>query len=339
MQVNPTFLVVALAASLLARQTLAQATPINKKPPLTLAKPLGDYVPCLFDRDQDASLHAQRTSRRLIQPSLEEWVLLGYLDAAHKAALATTLSNHDATGFAVVLDEMQTAGVLHLPAGITVQLLADNLKAATSAVYHDIPRDVACSQSLLSWSEAKDAYNQRIADTYLVYQVNVRNLNPQKEFLMQDVQVAVDDREFAAGRDKIIARGVALQGQTYSRRNSVERLLEAVATLGLALTGVLPAQSVRDGVSVFAAGLVPGFASLAPDRSDDQMTRFNDTSFSAAQAYKIVVPKSGSATFVTYLPFRIFAEGKTAKTWTPAQWTRLSNSSFVIISGVHITEE
>ena len=324
----------ALAASLSAQPAL----PIQK-PPLKLAKPLADYVPCLFDRDQDASLHAQRTSRRLIQPLLEEWVLLRYLDAAHQAALATTLSNHDAGGFTSVLDEMQAAGVLHLPAGITPLLLADNLKAATSAVYHDLPRDVACSQSLLSWSEAKDSYNRRIADTYLVYQVNVRNLNPQKEFLMQDVQVAVDDREFAAGRDKLIARGVALQGQAYSRRNTVERVLEAAASLGLAITGLWPAQTVRDGVSIFAAGLVPGFAALAPDRSDDQMTRFNDTSFSAAQAYKIVVPKSGSATFVTYLPFRIFAEGKTARNWTSAQWTTLSNSSYVIISGVHITEE
>ncbi len=303
-----------------------------------LAKPLGDYVPCLFDRDQDALLHAERTPRRLIRQTLDEWVLYGYLNPRFKTALAATLSNHDAADFAAVLDQMKAAGVLTLPAGATTLELANNLKSTVAAIDHDLPSDVACSQSLLSWSEASDAFGRRIASTYLVYQVNVRNLNAQKEFLMQDVQVAVDDHEFVAGRDKTIAQGVALQGEVYGHRNTVERVLEALATLGLALTGVLPPQAIKDGINIFSASVVPGFASIAPDRSDDQMTRFNDASFSASQTYKIVVPKSGSVTFVTYLPARIFAAGA-PKRWTPAQWVSLSDSSYVIISGVHVTSE
>jgi hypothetical protein len=310
--------------------------------PASVAKPLGDYVPCLFDRDQDASLQGQRTSRRQVERTLDEWEGLGYLSARaaqQKPLLATALSNHSSDDFAAMLDQMNASGLLNLPAPVTTNTLAANLKSATDAIFQGLPRDVACSQSVLSWTEARDAYNQRIANTYLVYQVNVRNLNPQSEFLMQDVQVAVAGHEFVAGRDKIIARGVALQGQAYSRRNTLERVLQAIATLGLAMTGVVSAQAFREGVSIFAAGVVPGFSAVLPDRSDDQMTRFNDTSFSASQPYKIVVPKSGSVTFVTYLPFRIFAEGKSTKRWTLAQWTHLADSTCVIIAGVHITEQ
>ena len=313
---------------------LALAVSLSAQP-----KTANDYIPCLFDRGQDALLHTQRTPRRLIRQSLDEWVLYGYLNPRYKTPLAVTLSNHDAADFAAVLDQTKAAGLLNLPAGATTLQLADNLKSTVRAITRGLPSDVACSQSLLSWSEASDAFGRRIASTYLVYQVNVRNLNAQKEFLMQDVQVAVDDHEFVAGRDKTIARGVALQGQVYGHRNTVERVLEALATLGLALTGVLPAQAVRDGINIFSASVVPGFASIVPDRSDDQMTRYNDASFSASQAYKIVVPKSGSVTFVTYLPSRIFAAGKTAKRWTQAQWVSLSDSSYVIISGVHVTSE
>lgn len=269
MQIYRILFGVAIAASLAAQPAVK----------LALAKPLGDYVPCLFDRDQDASLRAQRTSRRLITPVLAEWELLGYLNGAHKRELATSLSNRDAFDFAAVLEQMQSAGVLRPPAGITTQTLASNL-AATSAVLHDLPRDIACSQGMLSWSEAKDAYNRPIADTYLVYQVNVRNLNSQKEFLLQDVQVAVDDGAFVAGRDKIIARGVALQGQVYGRTNTAERLLETIAAFW-------------PTASIFAAGVATGVGALMPDRSADQMTRFNDTSFSASQAYKIVSPRAG----------------------------------------------
>lgn len=315
MNLYRTFFVAAFVAAFLA--SLAAQTP-------------GDYVPCLFDRE--------RSSRLVIQQALDEWVLLGYMNARQEPALATTLSNYNGSQFAAVLAQMQGAGSLTLPAGITTLELANNLRSAASTMYPKLPADVACSQSLLSWSEAKDSYNRRIADTYFVYQVNVRNLNAQREFLLQDVQVAVQDHEFVAGRDKIIARGVALEGQAYGRRNTVERALEALASLGLAMTGVFPGQSARNGISIFAASLAPGFASIAPDRSDDQMTRFNDTSFSASQAYKIVVPKSGSVTFVTYLPFHIFAPGKSTKNWTQPQWSQFSDSSYVIISGVHITE-
>src|SRR5271166_4294753 len=110
---------------------LALAVSLSAQP-----KPANDYIPCLFDRGQDALLHAQRTPRRLIQQSLEEWVLYGYLNPRYKTPLAVTLSNRDAADFAAVLDQMKAAGILNLPAGTTPLLLANNLKSTVGAITH-----------------------------------------------------------------------------------------------------------------------------------------------------------------------------------------------------------
>ena len=47
-----------------------------------------------------------------------------------------------------------------------------------------VPFDVSCSQSILTWEETKDIFGRRLADTYVAIQVVVRNLSPDKEFLM-----------------------------------------------------------------------------------------------------------------------------------------------------------
>jgi hypothetical protein len=49
---------------------------------------------------------------------------------------------------------------------------------------------ISCSQSLLTWKEANDIFGRRIADDYLAIQVVIRNLDPDHEFLVHDVQVA-----------------------------------------------------------------------------------------------------------------------------------------------------
>jgi hypothetical protein len=73
--------------------------------------------------------------------------------------------------------------------------------------------DQLYSESPMDRYEVKDAYGEETANRYLVYQVIVRNLNADKEFLIHDVQVAVEDHRVIGGRDKAIARGVAIEGQ------------------------------------------------------------------------------------------------------------------------------
>jgi len=51
--------------------------------------------------------------------------------------------------------------------------------------------DVGCSESIMSWEEARLAFGRKIADTYIAFQVNTKNTNPDQEFLIHDLQVAV----------------------------------------------------------------------------------------------------------------------------------------------------
>src|SRR5262249_27468170 len=111
------------------------------------------------------------------------------------------------------------------------------IQAKTAPVLQkfDRPDDVSCSFSLLAWHETSDEFARRVANDYVGIQVNVRNLNAQNEFLIHDVQIAVDtgvgmrqfDR-FKAGRDKLIVRAVAERGKSEDRRNLILNTMQMV---------------------------------------------------------------------------------------------------------------
>src|SRR5262249_3827840 len=85
------------------------------------------------------------------------------------------------------------------------------------------PEGIACSTSTLTWNETSDIFGRRVANTYVAIQVTIRNLDNKNEFLVHDIQVAVDTGmgedqwgRFQAGHDKLLARGVAEKSQTES---------------------------------------------------------------------------------------------------------------------------
>ncbi len=89
------------------------------------------------------------------------------------------------------------------------------------------PKDVACSQSILSYNETKDAFGTRVAGTYVAVQVVVRNLDPDHEFVLHDVQVALPIRDetshFRAGRES------RLRAASRSRVRQSSRALRHIA--------------------------------------------------------------------------------------------------------------
>jgi len=217
--------------------------------------------------------------------------------------------------------------------------LTQATKAATGMGEVPItPPDVACSQSILSYNETKDAFGTRVARTYVALQVVVRNLNSDHEFVVHDVQVAVPIRDeashFRAGRDRLIARGVAIKGQTFDPRNVVLGGLDTLSATASAASTIASADFMT-GSSIFTAFLSP-LKHWFPDHTVDQLNRLNDLAFSASSSYKIIVPKNGSVPFVTFVPQELFE--KSPRNWSRKEFYESGNTTSVVVAGAHIEE-
>ena len=169
------------------------------------------------------------------------------------------------------------------------------------------PDDVSCSMAILTWQETSDIFGRRVANTYIAIQVTVRNLNKTNEFLIHDIQVAVDTglapadfSRFQAGRDKLLVRAVAERGQTQDRRNLA---LNSLLAVGAIASSIAPfgAEEFQTAVAVFQGGFIPGFKTLFPDHTVDQLNNINDRVFSASSINKVIVPIEGSVPLVTFI--------------------------------------
>jgi hypothetical protein len=176
------------------------------------------------------------------------------------------------------------------------------------------PTDISCSVSVMGWKETSDNFGRRVANQFVAIQVTVRNLNTKNEFLMHDIQVAVDTGlspdsyfykqyagRFQAGRDKLLVRGVAQRGQSEDRRNlALNALAAAGAIAGASAVGGTP--DFKSGVAVFEGAFLPGLSTLFPDHTVEQLNRINDLVFSASNTSKVLVPIQGSVPLVTFIP-------------------------------------
>ncbi|HSB09767.1 MAG TPA: hypothetical protein VLM38_09815, partial [Blastocatellia bacterium] len=181
-------------------------------------------------------------------------------------------------------------------------------------------------------------FGTRAARTYVALQVVVRNLNPDHEFVLHDVQVAVPIRDeashFRAGRDRLIARGVAIKGQTLDPRNFLMGGLDTLSATASAASTIASAD-FSTGTSIFTAFLPP-LKRWFPDYTVDQLNRLNDLTFSATSSYKIIVPKNGAVPFVTFVPQELFE--KSSRKWSRKEFYEWGNTTSVIVAGAHIEE-
>jgi hypothetical protein len=203
------------------------------------------------------------------------------------------------------------------------------------------PNDVSCSQSIFSFKEASDILGKRIANRYVVIQVVVRNLSEEFEFILHDVQAAVPEGKdpfepshFRAGRDKLLARGVAAKGQSQDPRNLLMGGLDALSATAQGAASFASAD-FNLGTGVLGV-LIPPLKRWFPDYTVDQLNRLNDLGFSASSSYKIVVPKSGSVPFVTFVPQEAY--NKNPAKWTRAEFLEQQSGTSVGIAGTHVKE-
>ncbi len=224
---------------------------------------LGDYVPCLFDEGQIYDLRAQPDpSKQPLTETEAEKAVSTIRDNLQSTAPAeggsdpTYEASQKLKSSMLVgvprssLSDVTTAWLTSQPGTDRTRVAAAATAAQASAGgtpgTFDRPPDVSCSFSIMQWQETRDTFGRRVANQYIAIEVNVRNLNSQNDFLIHDVQIAVDtglDRtqfgRFQAGRDKQIVRAVIQRGQSEDFRNlAINSLLMIGAIAGGASAAV-----------------------------------------------------------------------------------------------------
>jgi hypothetical protein len=316
---------------------------------------LADYVPCRFTDPQESDLRqgfipgSANGDRQTLKAAARQPG--SGVSAANQAAFATMVDKQS-DAFTAISAAMDAKLITSKAAEQLSQTLAAAPMSQTST------NDVSCSQSMLTWNEARWIFGRKIADTYIAIQVNARNLSGDKEFLIHDLQVAVADfkafpneekvaescmedsgsvTHFVAGHDRMLVRGVGQTGQQFTTRNITARLLESLGSVFGAAALVAGGPSFGSAVHIFNAAGVPGFGSALPDLTVDQLNRLNDLGFSSSSAYKIVIPKNGSVPMTTFLPSDIFAEKY--RNWHHCQLLNFQENMVVVLGGKHIQEE
>ncbi|HEY4739232.1 MAG TPA: hypothetical protein VIH76_01410 [Candidatus Acidoferrales bacterium] len=245
------------------------------------------------------------------------------------------------------------------------------------------PKDVSCSMSIYSWDEVHKSLGRTIADTFLTVQITVRNLDGNNEFLVHDAEFAVDadsawPSRFQVGNEKEVVRGVLQYGQNYDRQHVILSIADGIAMiLGAIVPLPYPSSGSLNGASaVYHAGLLPSLHTIFPDLTTRNLNTLNDLAFSAANASRVVVPKSGSVPFLVFIPikpleqacwldstYNIYADSPLSsaceqvcsdgscvcpnadnckppitrfKHWTPIQLQALGMHSYALIAGAHI---
>lgn len=407
----------AVFIAIVANQTTlgqAQTSDITSTPTTTQSSPgvstqpklLGDFVPCVQDPseewdlrglEQPTPLQNQPLGQDQANTAMDSVVAAGGVNDTLKAAISSKL-NSNKDQYAQLTPKAATAKIASdaIAATTSSTASASDKTAAISAIKsvstpstptYQRPNDVSCSISILGWNETSDTFGRRIANDYVALQVTVRNLNSKNEFLIHDVQVAVDTGvvpayfgQFHGGRDKLLIRAVAQRGQFEDRRNLIINSLGLVGAVA-AVPGANASGEFSTAVAVFTGQLVPGLANVVfPDHTVQQINNINDLGFSASSTSKMIVPVQGSVPFVTFIAERPIEQlpfawcgskkqkdksnpqlcnvpqlGKTGgiadwntstpvpslsyKKWSGAALRILQNNTYVVVGGMHITEE
>lgn len=299
----------------------------------TKKPPLGDYVPCIFDGDQSLDLRVrpqQLTSYQativanLIQASFLQGVPADDKSDTVRNFTSTKLTADNIQNLRIPFSEVpevvqDLATVNGIDPKVTAQALAQietKLGAFAAAQAFNRPPDVSCSFSILQRKETADTFGRRVADDYVALQVTVRNLNLTDEFLVHDIQIAIDTGlnpaqfgRFQAARDKLIVRSVAQRGQTEDHRNVIINVLQAFGAIAggasaAVLQGTASAAQATDlgaAVAIFQGPFITGLINIFPDHTLEHLNHINDLAFSASSTSKTVVPIQGSAPLITFM--------------------------------------
>ncbi|MGH9431077.1 MAG: hypothetical protein ACRD3T_05995 [Terriglobia bacterium] len=162
---------------------------------------------------------------------------------------------------------------------------------------------IACSESLMDPHEVSDIFGKRIANTYLVAEVKVRNLSDDYEYLLHDVRLGYKGLAVTS-RDKRLVRGVAEKGQLLDTRNVLIRGVQAVGSVGGGLSTLSFATAgLKNALNLFQGPFTSALKGFLPDFTVNQMNRLDDNAFTVQTS---VVPKKSSMSVVVFLSGDVF---------------------------------
>lgn len=173
---------------------------------------------------------------------------------------------------------------------------------AITARFNDTGSHVLCSQSILDANEASDIFGKRISTTYMVIQVNIRNLSDQFQYLVEDINLSYGE-SLVSGRDRRLARGVSEKGQFLDARNLVVHGAEAAGSIIGGVGLVSPDIDIKNAGIFIQSSLTNALKGFLPDFTVAQLNRLNDLGF-APNA--VIVPEKSSITVVSFLSLRTF---------------------------------
>lgn len=191
------------------------------------------------------------------------------------------------------------------------------------------PNDIGCSMSILSYETTRKAFGETMADEYIGVQIVVRNVNPDREFLVQSAEFKVDDDingrigRYFSGVDKMTAREYMLASRDLGKRNLMVHVVQGTGAIMSAMvpfTGVF----VKQFSGVYSGAAAGALTTIFPDHNTEQLKLIDDEGFSNSRTDRTVVPKSGTAEFVIFISTKEFEEG-----W----WTQKCAENTVIVSG------
>lgn len=336
--------------------------------------PLNDYVPCSFvvkDRDKfhavfnktgNTAIAAIRAAIDAAQLTAKQNQFLQSQADALSHMYGVTLNNNSER-FKQQVASATTAGLdSNAPPSDKLNTVFAKIEEITNYVRSiHAPNDIGCSESVLTYDETSDIFGKRMANTYIAVQVTIRNLSPDNEFLVHDIQVAVQTDLFFNTRDRRLAQGVAEIGQAMSPRNQAMRYLEGSASaLGVAAVplGNVPFSDAAHGFTSF----IPIMKGIFPDFSIAQFSRLQDLGFTSG-SLTYVIPKSGSHAMVAFIPEKVFRTAleesqssgtksdkqsdkkqakapkyKNFKDYTTDDLRAFQNSLEILVAGAHVKE-
>jgi hypothetical protein len=191
----------------------------------------------------------------------------------------------------------------------------------------DDDNQIIPAPTLLSYGEVKDNFGRRIADTYVVVQVTIKNPDIQHQFLLQDLRVVFDPNECDSAKEfyehfdvqacrdqynkylkypiayapisQSSLQAVAGIGQNQNPRNVLFRSLDFLATMGGALTGFdFIGRDGKAGLAVFNGTFLTSSKALLPDLTVGQLTQLTE------QSYKpnTLVESKDTKTYCVFIP-------------------------------------
>jgi hypothetical protein len=233
-------------------------------------------------------------------------------DAAKQTAAKDLADQADGLALAATLDRTVATGKEVLNSTPAKNQIAQVAQQVTAAITR--PLDVACSMATLSYETTRYAFGQKIADEFIPVQIVVRNLNKDREFLVHDAQVAVDEDingrrgRYASGIDKLTVRTFMLASRDYNHRNLVVHLAQGAGTV-LSSVSLVYGAAVKDAANVYSSGFLNALTGVWTDHGTEQLNLLNDEGFSSYRTERTVVPKSGTAEFIIFIRSDQFQEG------------------------------